>query len=295
MPKVSVILPNYNHHKYLQQRIDSILSQDFQDYELIVLDDASTDSSVSIVESYHDEPKISVFEINDVNSGSPFRQWQKGIELAKGEYIWIAESDDVASSSFLSILVDYLDNDPLVGVAFCPSIWIDEKGNNIHIPGHEEEPEKWSGNILIANEFLIGNVIYNASSAVFRKSLVSKVSFAELSTFKYAGDWLFWVQLLGDSKAVRTERRLNFFRRHDENVSFKSEKEGLQFVEGLKIVSWIFKNKGIGFWKRRKTMLYWARRFFFTKLKSPDAVLKTLPLELRTYVKIFRGLDKKKR
>ncbi len=105
MPKVSVIVPNYNHESFLQQRIDSILNQTYQDFELILLDDASSDASISIIENYRYEEKVSEIVLNTVNSGSPFKQWIKGIKLAKGEFIWIAESDDFAEPTFLETTV----------------------------------------------------------------------------------------------------------------------------------------------------------------------------------------------
>src|ERR1700752_3159230 len=77
-PKVSVIIPNYNHATFLIERIDSILCQTFQDFELIILDDCSNDNSRSIIEKYHGHEKISHIIYNPTNSGSPFMQWQKG-------------------------------------------------------------------------------------------------------------------------------------------------------------------------------------------------------------------------
>ena len=88
IPQVSVIVPNYNHAPYLRQRIDSILAQTYQDFELILLDDSSTDKSEEVLLSYKDHPKVISLIINKQNSGSTFKQWDKGIELAKGEYIW---------------------------------------------------------------------------------------------------------------------------------------------------------------------------------------------------------------
>ncbi|MDR1783951.1 MAG: glycosyltransferase, partial [Dysgonamonadaceae bacterium] len=99
--KVSVILPNYNHARFLEQRIQSIVDQTFQEFELIILDDCSTDDSRGIIENYRDNPKVSQIIYNEQNSGSTFKQWIKGINAAKGEYIWLAESDDWAENDFL--------------------------------------------------------------------------------------------------------------------------------------------------------------------------------------------------
>ena len=291
MPKVSVILPNYNHEKYLDRRIESILNQDFKDFELIILDDASIDKSTEVIQKYLQDSRITEFIINDKNSGSPFIQWQKGMYAAKGDYIWIAESDDITDQRFLFDMVKLLDENKKIGVAFSPSIWIDEEGKEIHTPNHEEDEETWKGNDLIENDFLIGNLIYNASSAVFRKDLLKKVNFSMIAEFKYTGDWLFWVQIIFKSHVSRIGKRYNFFRRHSNNISFKSENEGLQFIEGVKIISYIFKNHPISFGKKRKTMLYWAKKIASTKLTNPSNVLKKMPLEIRFWYIILKNFS----
>src|SRR3984893_17231816 len=102
-PKVSVIIPNYNHAAYLRQRIDTVLRQTYQDFEVILMDDCSTDDSRTIISEYSSDPRIRI-ELNETNSGSTFRQWKKGIALARGEYIWIAESDDYSDERFLEQL-----------------------------------------------------------------------------------------------------------------------------------------------------------------------------------------------
>ena len=95
MPKVTVIIPNYNHAKFLPRRIESVLNQTFQDFEVVFLDDSSTDNSLEIFNNYSTDKRIRLIQ-NNVNSGSPFKQWIKGLRESKGEYIWIAESDDFA-------------------------------------------------------------------------------------------------------------------------------------------------------------------------------------------------------
>lgn len=99
-PTVSIIVPNYNHSKYLNQRLDSILNQTYQDFEVILLDDVSSDNSVEILQAYSKHPKVSHLIVNEQNSGNTFKQWQKGIALAKGTFVWIAESDDFCEPHF---------------------------------------------------------------------------------------------------------------------------------------------------------------------------------------------------
>lgn len=283
MPKVSVILPNYNHQNFLQERIDSILNQDFTDFELIILDDCSTDNSIKIIENYLDEPKLSHFIRNEANSGSTFKQWRKGIELAQGEYIWIAESDDIAIRTFLTEMVSILERQKYVGISFCSSKWIDQSGKNVHIPEHEDNTEQWFGNSLIENEFLIGNLIYNASSALFRKDLVKNVDFDEVQSFRYTGDWMFWVQAAKGVSVVRSQSKLNAFRRHPNNISTKSDSQGLLFIEGMRIVKYIFRKHNISFFKKRKAMVYWTRKLVQANITNRNGVLQKMPFELKVY------------
>jgi glycosyltransferase involved in cell wall biosynthesis len=286
-PKVSIILPNFNHEKFLDDRLSSILNQSLVNFELIILDDASTDNSLKVIEKYLDDPRVKHVLKNEKNSGSTFIQWKKGLDLAQGDYIWIAESDDIAHSTFLEVLINTLDAHRNTGIAFCPSKWIDEDSQYIHTPSHEEGEDYWGGNALIENDFLIGNVIYNASSAVFRRNLISKIDFEATQTYKYTGDWFFWVQLIPNIGVQRVSQRLNSFRRHQDNVSFKSDREGLQYIEGMKIVKYIFSNYRIPFTKKRKVFLYWTRKFMQSDLKNKEEVLRKLPLEFKLYYKLF--------
>ena len=115
MPKVTVITPNYNHARYLPRRLDSILNQTYQDFELIILDNASTDNSREVIESYAGDPGVKTI-FNERNNGSTFKQWDLGLSHAHGDYIWFAESDDYAEPTILETLVDRLDRHPNVGL-----------------------------------------------------------------------------------------------------------------------------------------------------------------------------------
>lgn len=105
-PKVSVIIPNFNHEKYLDERIQSVLNQTYTDFEVIILDDVSKDNSKEVIEKYRSNPHVSNIVYNTENSGSTFKQWAKGFNLAKGGLIWIAESDDSCSPKLLEKLVN---------------------------------------------------------------------------------------------------------------------------------------------------------------------------------------------
>ena len=242
MPKVSICIPAYNHAPFLQQRIDSILNQTFQDFELIVLDDCSIDNSRMILEPLGNHANVSYLIFNERNSGSPFKQWQKGIELAKGKHIWIAESDDLMQPDFLEKAVSVFEQDELIGIFQCGSKWIDENGIVYDEDDSRQQSGICNGRAFIKSNMLLGNSIYNASAVVFKKSLVKLPLNNLVGLFKYCGDWLFWIQLLQDSNLYYLNENLNYYRRHHQNVSGKAEKDGLFYIEGIQVYGYIKKN-----------------------------------------------------
>jgi glycosyltransferase involved in cell wall biosynthesis len=290
MPRVSVILPNYNHAEYLQARIESILKQTYSDFELIFLDDASTDHSLEVFQQYQNHDKISQTIINTKNSGSTFIQWQKGIEKAVGEYIWIAESDDLAEPNFLEKLVSEIDKSSEIGLVYTPSTWINQKNETIHIPEHEAESGIWPSSLLIKKDFIKGNLIYNASSVLFRKKLISQVDFKIINSFKYVGDWLFWVQLIKNNKVSRIADRLNLFRRHSENVSTKAEEKGLIFLEGVTIIKYILDSYDFSFFEKLKVFAYWGNKIRQSPVVEKNDILQQMPLPIRFFYRIFKVL-----
>lgn len=241
MPKVSVIVPNYNHAPFLKERIESVLDQTFRDLELIILDDCSTDNSREIIESYRSESRVSHIILNERNSGSPFAQWKRGIGLAKGEYIWIAESDDSADPTFLEKLTDLLDGDKDMRMAFSGSVMIDSEGNPIsgmdwdRWKKDDALVERMSGRELARRKLLWTSDVYNASMVLFRKEGAPEIKERQLG-MHYCGDWWFWVSMAMKGDAVILREKLNRFRQHDLKVSPGASKSGLYFIEGLPVM-----------------------------------------------------------
>lgn len=295
MPQVSVILPNYNHAPYLKQRIESILNQTLQDFELILLDDASIDDSLQILNQYTNHPKVTFYKFNDQNSGSTFHQWQKGLEMAKGKFIWIAESDDFAEINFLEKCIEtFTDNEDL-GICYSASNWVNSKNEIIHVPSHENESlGTLNGNRLIMNEFAKGCLIYNASAAVFKKELVQKVDFGRLVTFKLCGDWFFWIQILQNSKLIRLPLRLNNFRQHSNSVSTLANKIGLQFTEGAKIKNYIQDNFKIPFWQKRKIEMLWALKIKLNQVIESNKALSNFNFEVKFWYYLLKMFNIKR-
>ena len=221
-PLVSVVIPNYNHQRFLNERIDSILNQTFQDFELILLDDFSTDESKTIILSYENNPKISHIVLNDKNSGSTFKQWNKGVQLAQGEYIWLAESDDSSSPLFLEKLITEIQTHKNCGIAYCQSNGYDEKSN---ILGdclewtNDLNQTLWKTNFFLSGEemvskyLIIKNVIPNASATIFKKEVFLEAKGGP-EDMKYCGDWLLWSRMLTKTNICYVSDTLNNFRFH---------------------------------------------------------------------------------
>ncbi len=251
MPKVSVIVPNYNHASYLEQRIESILNQSFTDFELILLDDKSTDDSDAILRSYtssHD--KVRYFP-NEVNSGSPFHQWNKGVELASGEYFWIAESDDFCEPNILEKLVSILDQNSKVGIAYAQSWLVDEQGEKMNSYAKNLEfiykTNSWETDFVKkgsdANRewLLFHNPIPNASGALFRKKAFVETGKADVS-MKLNGDWYVYARILAKWDLAFCAEHLNYFRVHTQTQRSRLRKTASIYHEIIKLINFIRDN-----------------------------------------------------
>ena len=240
VPKVSVIIPNYNHARYLPQRVESVLNQTFRDIEVILMDDCSPDDSRSIIAAYAaSDARIRVV-LNEQNSGSTFKQWNKGIALAKGQYVWLAESDDYAHLELLSELVACLDAHPKAGLAYCDSISVDEKGKPLqewkHVFCQSLETDLWKQDFALSGLDFIRrfmaqfNAIPNASAVLLRRAVLQQVGPANENT-RLAGDWLYWITILTQSDIAYVPHPYNFFRTHTNNVRSQTATNGILLEE----------------------------------------------------------------
>ncbi|RZK76536.1 MAG: glycosyltransferase family 2 protein [Pedobacter sp.] len=218
MPKVSVIIPNYNHSSFLRQRIESVLNQTYQDFEVILLDDKSTDDSTEVITSYKDHPKVAKIIINEENSGSTFKQWERGINASSAELIWIAESDDWCEPSLLQELVLPFDIDPNCTISYCQSHCILESNVIAWSSSHTLLSENIAGHDFIKRYMLKNNTVFNASMVVWKKETYSKISKNYLS-YRFCGDWLFWIEFALQGNVHISGKTLNYFRKHAKDVS----------------------------------------------------------------------------
>ena len=182
--RVTVLMPVYNGERFLREAIDSILNQSYQDFEFLIIDNASTDQSRNIVLSYND--KRIQFIQNSENLGLE-KSLNKGIRQAKGEYIVRMDCDDISLPQRLQKQIDFMDTNPRVAV--CGS-WVETFGDDNNI---------WKFP-LNNEEICCGLLFYSAlahPSVVLRKDLFvdNKFFYDELQRFEWAEDYELWVRI----------------------------------------------------------------------------------------------------
>jgi glycosyltransferase involved in cell wall biosynthesis len=247
---VSVIVPNYNHQRFLAKRLKTIAAQTYPHLEIILLDDASSDASVPVLEAFaQSEPRVTKFIRNKHNSGGAFHQWIKGARQAKGKYLWIAETDDFSDLHFVETLVATLEKNNHATLAYCHSTWVDSDANSlglmdIHLPyfkqNYWDKDGCFDGDEINRHFMPFRNVIRNASSAIFRLSSFKQA----LRHFEPSGpidDWLFYVQLIKGQKLCFVAQTLNYCGLHEANFSrsltsqsyFKNSKQRLNLMRKI--------------------------------------------------------------
>jgi len=231
-PEVSVVVPNYNYEAYLPERLITITEQTFQDFEVILLDDASPDNSVQILEDFALRRPGTRVVVNAENSGSPFVQWMRGMDLAQAELIWLAEADDRCKPEFLQTLLPIFD-DRNVRIASCASQPITAEGEIIgdYRPLYLDRitPGRWDHDYVAtdheeANAGLgIANSIPNASAVMFRKFRPEPEFVQELTAMRLCGDWYFYVRAMRGGLVGFSAALLNDHRRHGNTVTHRLE------------------------------------------------------------------------
>ncbi len=234
---VSVVIPNYNYKRFLYQRLYSILSQKEKINEIIILDDCSTDDSrkeidkiVDELEKYIDIKKV----YNEKNSGSAFKQWEKGFSLAKSEYVWIAEADDYCSDKLLKQLVKPVVKNRDIIISYADTAFIDTVGNylvksivpeiDILNTGHWNRNYVNNGKDEFNHYTYLNCTIANVSSCIIKNNNYSRF-FKESGKFKQCGDWLLYANIMQLGDVAYSRQTLNYYRIHGSNVSSVTKKQ----------------------------------------------------------------------
>jgi glycosyltransferase involved in cell wall biosynthesis len=225
--------------------MDCLLQQTYRDYEVLVLDDASTDDSAQVLREYVGGGRVrAILRLH--NSGCVFRQWNAGVALVRGEYVWIAESDDYADERFLEEMVAVLDAHPEVGLVKCRSTIVDEVDRPT--PDSVEHPASrdWSCDFVIPGpddcrlQLVHGNSAVNASAVLFRRRLYREVGGADES-FRMCADWLQWAKMMLKMDFAYVARPLNYYRRHAGTVRHHCLGNVIHDLEDLRVCAYLLK------------------------------------------------------
>lgn len=273
-PLVSIIIPNYNHSRFLDERINSILNQTYRNFELIILDDKSTDNSLEVISQFKDNPHISHIVVNEKNSGSTFKQWYKGLSLAKGELIWIAESDDSCKESFLEKNVENLVDNPECVLSFSCSRRMDMTGKI----GEKRQASLFDKDIILDGDrfnqkyMYRGTAIINASAVVFRRNAGMLVN-TIYTNYKSGGDRVFWMEVAKQGQVHIISEPLNYFRSHGDNTTSRYFQDGTSFFEAKNTYDFIKNNYGVSLYQALLIKSYYIdqirkRRFANEEIKN---------------------------
>ena len=256
--RVSAVVPNYNYAGYLAARLATIFDQTYPIYEIIVLEDASTDDSLweldRVIEKTGREIRLVPSE---VNGGSAFRQWRKAADLARGELLWIAEADDLAENALVDRLAAEFPEDDKTVFAFSDSRSIDSEGYTVYesyipyadsvAPAALSEDRTFTCRQFVTEALATANLILNVSGVLWRRDVLRSAfdsAGPEALALRVAGDWrLYLAACENDGRVAYVADQLNIHRRH--RISITSALSAEAHLDEIRAVQTVV-NKTIG-------------------------------------------------
>ena len=219
---VSIITPAFNCGDYIAETIDSLIKQDYENWECFIVDDFSTDTTAKIVQAYQEKDiRINLVQ-SSCNSGGPAKPRNMGLELSKGEYIAFVDSDDVWEIDKLSKQVAFLDANQAVDGCWTEAKIINESSQVI---GAFVSDSKWQRykNFILLKMFgglrhWLSNVV-NINSLVVRHDALNNVSFDTDKRLVALEDWYFCIQLFKQRNLVKINQQLIRYRVHSASIS----------------------------------------------------------------------------
>lgn len=229
-PLVSVLMPVFNGEKYIREAIDSILNQTFADFELVIVNDGSTDQSASIVESYSD-PRIRLYH-NDRNRGLSYTR-NRCIELAKGELLAKLDCDDIALPTRLADQVAFLREYEDFGLIGGWVQFIDSSGILGEVASFLATSEQIPSVMLFHNCFA-------QSALMFRRSVLPREWYRD--EYPPAEDYDLWIRIARKTRVANLPKVVTYYRLHDANVS--KVKHNMMLNAERKILHWQLEELG---------------------------------------------------
>ncbi len=282
MPVVSIILPVYNGIKYLPQSVDSILRQDFTDFEFLVLDDCSTDGSWEWLQSLNDE-RVSLVR-NEQNRGL-FYNLNFLIKKSKAGIIKLWSQDDVMYPNCIGAIVAFHRQHPQIGFSYTGRDYIDASGNNLNIQQQDDTPEIVSSVLHARIAFFTGSIAGNIANVAINKSALDKTGLFN-EQMKISADFEMWVRLAKGYPVGFINKPLVQLRNHKEQLSSQEKyfiyhlKEDIQVYQILlSYVNEVQKKQGWKLLRNNKLLFYYTlmlKEFINGRFKTGWGFLNSL-------------------
>jgi len=276
-PKVSVLIPTYNYARYLPEAIESVLEQDFRDFELLISDDCSTDNSAEVIARYAARDGRIRFQIHPKNLGM-VENWNWCLSQARGEYIkFIFGDDKLLSPSAIGKMAALMESDPAISLVSTASKVIDarstaiETRNNFH-PGICDGKK-----VIMRCLESPANLVGEPTLVMFRKEQAARGFDAR---YRQLADLEMWFHLLDNGKFAHLGEPLCAFRRHDSQQTNANRKSGKTEVESL----WLLEAYFVRPWlqKMATRQMLFAQIYSLRKLPAAQAsgTLEKMKLQL---------------
>lgn len=256
-PKLTVLVTTYNHEKYIAECIRSILTQSFQEFELIIVDDGSIDNTRKIIQQFNDSRIVYHYQENQ----GPSAAANAGVALSRAEFISMISGDDIAYAGRLECQYNYFLNHPETTIIFGRCEIIDEEGKKL--PAHPLQ--KFFDSVMYTNRYQLfhrfffeGNCL-NIVTCMFRKSLFQKIKGFQFASLQLQ-DYMLWFEWLKYAEFVLLDEKLAYYRIRHEHKNLSSKKnDARMFFEHVTIIENILDNLDIVFFKKA----------FFSEIKRP--------------------------
>lgn len=275
-PFFSVVIPLYNHERYVLEAIESVLAQTDTDFELIVVDDGSTDGSRAVVEEL-DDPRISYFFQENQGAHAAIN---RGIELARGEWVAILNSDDVFRPERLRVAREHIQTDPSMGALFTGYDFIGEDSAVVRAAAEIEE--RWThpkasmsdeAYALITEKeeivlrLLGGNFLHSTSNLIARREVLDAVG--PFSSYRYVHDYDYFLRLAMHEKIVVDPGVLLQYRLHEGNTLSEDAAQSV-YETGLVLVDFLSRHP-LSVFAREDVLFFEAYRYLYDALRGYGA------------------------
>ena len=221
IPLVSVVIPCYNQGQYLDEAVDSVLSQTFQKFEILIVNDGSTDPFTIALLSGYEKPKTKV--ISTQNQGVIAARNQ-GISVSQGKYILPLDADDKIGDRYLEEAVECLNSNDNVGIVYCEAEFFGEKTGKWELPAYNFP------------EILLGNMIF--CSGLFRKSDWQRIGGYNSVMNDGWEDFDFWLSIIELGREVKQIPKVLFYYRR----KLESRTEAIDNIRAIKLYTYLFQN-----------------------------------------------------